>query len=64
MELKPCPFCGHSATLRDFECRYPLKKPEVFYYIECFGCGARTELCVDAIIAVAKWNRRCERAVD
>ena len=59
MKLKKCPFCGHTATFREYEHRR-FFDTKVFYYAECFGCGTRTEMCVDAIIAAAKWNRRVD----
>ena len=56
-ELKPCPFCGHMGTLKEYERRF-FFETDVFYYAQCNCCGARTELCEDASVATEKWNRR------
>ena len=53
LELKPCPFCGHSAKLVEDEGAY-----KVF----CLGahCDAQYGWCGTAKQAVNGWNRRTE----
>lgn len=58
-ELKPCPFCGKTDTLR-FE-RYKISK-EWWCYFECTECimtGPVENLKKDAVEA---WNRRADNA--
>jgi hypothetical protein len=57
-ELKPCPFCNFQPTLKDYVKRRFFEDPKVYYYVQCNCCGIRTEVCMDEIIAVGKWNRR------
>ena len=59
-ELKPCPFCGFRPALNDYVYRRFFENPTVVYYVQCNCCGVRTEVCIDAIIAEEKWNRRDE----
>ena len=51
IELKPCPFCGSPAILREDEGSY-----KVF----CLGahCDAQYGWCADEKQAVNGWNRR------
>ena len=36
VELKTCPFCGHSA--------YLVQANDGLFYVECLSCGGRTDL--------------------
>lgn len=57
-ELKPCPFCGGEAELRDDgEAGYP-------YYVQCVECGGMTDGYLHAdrpFGAIDAWNARAER---
>lgn len=59
-ELKPCPFCGFKPSLKDLVHRRFFEKPKVYYYIQCDGCGTRTDLNECELSLVAKWNRRAD----
>lgn len=37
IELKPCPFCGAMAVMRQFA------NPKNWYYVECVDCRCRTD---------------------
>lgn len=37
IELKPCPFCGGKAEVKQFA------NPKNWYCIECTNCGCRTD---------------------
>lgn len=55
VELLPCPFCGEKATgphVWDYEYE------SGDCYIECSGCGARTEFLKGGDVAAEAWNRR------
>lgn len=51
--LKPCPFCGSTATAQNFD---------IYYFIECndptFECCAQGPAAPSRIAATAAWNRR------
>lgn len=60
--LKSCPFCGDQAKLKTVQCA----EDEMSAWVECNGCGARTESFEDAYAPVSEaehaWNRRREAA--
>lgn len=52
-DLKPCPFCGASAELKE-DARHN-------FYVKCIHCGARTKFCNENENengAVMIWNSR------
>ena len=49
-ELKPCPFCGHKASV--FYVQYPAKG-----YVRCNKCSAKMQLST-AKRSIEAWNRR------
>ena len=49
-KLKPCPFCGGEAYLKN--------EGTICCYVACSKCHAGTRLCGDGLIAFAAWNRR------
>ena len=59
-KLKPCPFCGGEARVREFrtykeECHGIMPK----YYIQCNLCTVdRPQTHWDKRDAIAEWNRR------
>ena len=55
-ELKPCPFCGNNAKLKQFTSGC-LKKTKVFY-VECYVCRNQTKVELDKEQAIEAWNRR------
>ena len=58
-ELKPCPFCGGNAEIREHT-RIAKQKRYTYFRVGCEDCGLRfpkfSETIADAIEA---WNRRC-----
>lgn len=53
IELKPCPFCGAPAEIRETSGHD--------YFVKCTGCGARTRNHQENQNgAVERWNRRKE----
>lgn len=58
-ELKPCPFCGGEAELKEY-------KPNVSGVAICKECGARSPICKNDHTggwkpkAIAEWNTRAE----
>jgi len=55
-ELKPCPFCGGEGSLEQL-CIQGVN----FFWIECLGCGIRTEALdvLDWTTAPSQvWNKR------
>ena len=52
-ELKPCPFCGSNAVMRDWAAVGE-------YWVACTGCEMRTAEHYDPKIAALVWNRRAE----
>ena len=58
-ELKPCPFCGGTATIMKVE----IPEMRVFWRVECSDCGASTWYrMMKREYAVRAWNRRTENA--
>lgn len=52
-ELKPCPFCGAPAEMKETSGHD--------YFVKCTGCGARTRNHQENQNgAVERWNRRKE----
>ena len=53
-ELKPCPFCGGTATI--------LKIDNVWYEVHCDNCPCNVGRCwfPKREEAIAAWNRRAE----
>ena len=50
IELKPCPFCGGEAALRNFE--------RVSWYVVCKNCDARIDSDASRDEAIDMWTRR------
>ena len=46
-ELENCPFCGREASLHD-----------VYDYVKCDTCGARSAKCLSVDVARSIWNIR------
>lgn len=55
-ELKPCPFCGGDAVLRDGECGIR-GMPMTWRNPQCTRCGCDLGYC-HHLEAVERWNRR------
>ena len=57
-ELKPCPFCGGEAVIREWYIRGTANRKH--YRVECKNCGARCTAWEYNRInkAIAAWNRR------
>lgn len=51
-QLKPCPFCGAQAELRQYDCEFFCQ------CIECFGSTSADHQTEDE--ALTAWNRRAE----
>jgi Lar family restriction alleviation protein len=54
-ELKPCPFCGGEAKIRDFT--IVDLEPEIDVF--CTNCGGQTFVYGTEEEAIEAWNRRC-----
>lgn len=54
-QLKPCPFCGGEAHLKEI----PLPSYPIIW-IECVNCGAGFPEKTDKQEAIEAWNRRAE----
>lgn len=55
-ELKPCPFCGGEAKIRDYST--PDTDPEIDVF--CTNCGGQTFVYETEGEAIEAWNRRAE----
>lgn len=53
-ELKPCPFCGGEAKIRDYS--HPDLDPEIDVF--CTNCGGQTFVYETVGEAIEAWNRR------
>lgn len=49
-KLKPCPFCGEEAILKEIE--------YLGMFIVCSKCGAKTSYQLGRSLVVKMWNRR------
>lgn len=57
IELKPCPFCGNSAFVVEYD--YTVDNGYIpLYVVECNGCHATTFEYDTEEEAAAAWNRR------
>ena len=57
--IKPCPFCGETAALKNIG--YLFNKDNV-YVVTCPSCGGSTPYSDDIETAVEKWNKRSFKA--
>ena len=71
-ELKPCPFCGASAILRE-ERESDGHESFSYYVVRCTGCKAHTNAFITGGFygeqhteqdAIAAWNRRTDDEAD
>ena len=59
IELKPCPFCGNSAFVTEYD--YTIDNGYIpLYVVECNGCHAQTFEYDSMEEASEAWNRRTE----
>lgn len=57
VEMKPCPFCGCTAFLSEYE--YKIEQSVVItHFVECNGCHATTFEYESKEKATENWNRR------
>ena len=59
VELKPCPFCGGEAILRE-ESDYNLVGDNSDFHVECTYCQVSTVRFGNVNVAIEYWNRRVE----
>jgi Lar family restriction alleviation protein len=57
MTLKPCPFCGSSATIEQ------VGTPRMSCIVACDSCGARMECSDEGEQSGSSWNRRNDTVV-
>lgn len=55
-ELKPCPFCGGKADIRDFTIIDSDPEIDIF----CTNCGGQTFVYKTKAEAIEAWNRRAD----
>lgn len=55
-ELKPCPFCGGEAKIRDYSIQDLGPEIDVF----CTNCGGQTFVYETEGEAIEAWNRRAK----
>lgn len=57
-DLKPCPFCGCRAKIKEKPCKIYDGAP--WYYVECSrsSCRARTSAWGQRAQAIISWNKR------
>ena len=72
-ELKPCPFCGYTATLEKIKHKLPKTiskidckpigedKYRINFIVQCQYCRAQTEEQWFKEQAIKAWNRRTEQ---
>ena len=59
-ELKPCPFCGGEAEVRDHG-RITKRQRLPFFRVKCKECGvSRTKYSTTISAAIELWNERAE----
>ena len=56
-ELKPCPKCGGKAR---FDARIACMRPkgQIWFFVRCERCKARTGLHKSLLDAIVEWTRR------
>ncbi|MDE7104660.1 MAG: Lar family restriction alleviation protein [Ruminococcus sp.] len=59
IKLKPCPFCGREAILKE-----KVSKDEIRYYVLCGKCMSKSHMFVTEKDAVDAWNRRAKNETD
>ena len=58
IKLKPCPFCGGEAKIKDrIEC-LGHGDYERFYLVTCCNCYAQSRMCGEEQYVIEAWNRR------
>ena len=60
IELKPCPFCGGEAELKEYRLTAKADSRHVVY---CQKCGVITRFYESPEAAAEAWNRRSEQAM-
>lgn len=56
IELKPCSFCGSNAN----EIKEYWVRRNIWYYVQCCGCGYDSECFRTKEEAAEAWNRRAD----
>lgn len=57
-DLKPCPFCGAEAQLREEQ---PVPTDDYYYRVRCRQCWATTDWNNKPDGAIEAWNRRVNK---